>query len=131
MPVKTERKTAPAVKVNLGKMNNDSRHDVFALWEENEPECQHIWKSKEGGPEGLEAIGYKVCRNEDGTPVENGLSILCAVPKKDWVAARKTEEKLSLDQLKTVKRDDGRPMFASSLTKFANPKRPKQPEDED
>jgi len=131
MPVKTERQVAPDVKVNLGKVNADTRNQIYDLWEQNEPEFQHIWKSVDGGVEKLESIGYKVCRNEDGTPVENGLSVLCAVSKKDWVEARKAEEKQSLNQLKTVKRDDGRPMFESTLTKFANPKRPKQLEEQD
>ena len=131
MTAKTGRVAVPEVKVNLSMISEDVRGKIYAFWQENDPDFHHMWKDASRGAEELEKVGYKVCRNEDGTPVGNGLSILCAVPLKDWVSARKAEEKRSLNQLKTVKRDDGRPMFESSLTKFANPKRPKQPEDED
>ena len=113
-----ERSQAPNVKVESSGLTNDERRAIEKAYDLASPNYKHCWKNASAPvPEPFQIV------EENGERIENGISILCRVHRKNWDAKRKAESDKSLRAVKSLRNQDGTRVTEDNLVQFANPKR--------
>jgi hypothetical protein len=121
------RKTAPKARVLVPEA--DERLRIEMEWDEKNPEFKHVWYSVDAASDVLKRRNASVVKDEDGVRIENGMSMLCAVPKDLWMAGRKRADDISVSQVRQIRNDDNSSFVKSPLRQYREPKSAIDPED--
>lgn len=114
------RKESPDVKV--GRYEIDVRGHTSRDFDRAEPEFKHVWLSKGSSEDDLARLGAEVCKDEKGRTVDNRMSMLVKIPKDEFLAPYKRQSQQSVDQMGSIRNDDGTRAYDDDMFKFRNPK---------
>jgi hypothetical protein len=121
------RKTAP--KMGVFNAGQNSRNQVIARLEKEDPACKYMTQRAGITPEELAAKGLEVVKKPNGEIIYHGADIVCRTEKESYYKWQQSRNDFALEGMKSIDKDlstDGGGRKIQALTEHAkqgiNPK---------